>query len=153
MGGLWRAWMGVAAMVGTLGGCGTAAAGVGVSTRQSFEAGQRAFEERRPTLLIENASADEVAIRLNGFRIGTATRGVSCIRLPASTGRIVLELVPMGAAPRRAEAVFLELSPHWRVTIGPSGLARLGEVPMWPSPSRCRPQGKTAGEREAREPS
>ena len=58
--------------------------------------GTNRSESRIPTLLVENASGDHIAVRLNGFRLGTATGGRNRIPIPKAVGKIVLEFDPVG---------------------------------------------------------
>ena len=91
-----------------------------------------------PTLLVENASGDHIAVRLNGFRLGTATGGRNCILIPQVFGEIVLEFVPLGTRPQFAWPVHLGESLHWRVRIEPGGRLKHDLSFLTPAESSCR---------------
>ncbi len=91
-----------------------------------------------PTLLVENTSGDPIAVRLNGFRLGTATSGRNCIRLPRTVGEIVLEFVPLGRHQQLAFPIHLGESLHWRVRVGPGGWLKYDLTSMTPAESSCR---------------
>ncbi len=95
-------------------------------------------DSRIPTLLVENASGNHVAVRLNGFRLGTATAGRNCIQIPRTAGEIVLELVPVGMPPQLAWPIHLGESLHWRVTVGPGGTLKYDLSSLTPAESGCR---------------
>ncbi len=91
-----------------------------------------------PTLLVENTSGDHIAVRLNGFRLGTATSGRNCIEIPQTVGEIVLEFVPLGTPPQLAWPIHLGESLHWRVTVGPGSRLKYDLTALTPAESGCR---------------
>ena len=91
-----------------------------------------------PTLLVDNASGDHIAVRVNGFRLGTATGGRNCILIPQVFGEIVLEFVPLGTHPQFALPVHLGESLHWRVRVGPGGRLKYDLSFLTPAESSCR---------------
>ncbi len=91
-----------------------------------------------PTLLVENTSGDHIAVRLNGFRLGTATSGRNCIQIPQTVGEIVLEFVPLGTHPQLAFPIHLGQSLHWRVRVGPGGRLKYDLTSLTPAESGCR---------------
>ncbi len=91
-----------------------------------------------PTLLVENTSGDHIAVRLNGFRLGTATSGRNCIEIPQTVGEIVLEFVPLGTRPQLAWPVHLGESLHWRVRVGPGDRLKYDLTALTPAESSCR---------------
>ncbi len=91
-----------------------------------------------PTLLVENASGDHITVRLNGFRLGTATGGRNCILIPQVVGQIRLEFDPVGMDPQLAWPVYLEKSSHWRVSIGPGDRLEYDLSWLTPAESSCR---------------
>ncbi len=103
----------------------------------SVERGDRS-DSWIPTLLVENASGDQIALRLNGFRLGTATGGRTCIQIPQTVGEIVLEFVPLGTSPQLAWPVHLGESLHWRVRVGPGGRLKYDISSLMPAESSCR---------------
>ncbi len=103
----------------------------------SLERGDRS-DSWIPTLLVENASGDHIAIRLNGFRLGTATGGRNCILIPPVFGEIVLEFVPLGTRSQFAWPVHLAESLHWRVRIEPGGRLEHDLSFLTPAESSCR---------------
>jgi len=74
-----------------------------------------------PTLLVVSAAADHVAVRVNGFRVGTVTRGRSCVRLPAISGSLRVELVSLSGRATAPEPLLLAPGAHWRLELGPDG--------------------------------
>ena len=90
-----------------------------------------------PTLLVENASGRHIAVRLNGFRMGTASGGRNCIQIPQTVGKIVLEFVPLGMRPQLARPVYLVESLHWRVRVGPGGTLKHDLSSLTPVESSC----------------
>ncbi len=103
----------------------------------SVERGDRS-DSWIPTLLVENTSGEHIAVRLNGFRLGTATSGRNCIEIPQTVGEIVLEFVPLGTRPQLAWPVRLEESLHWRVRVGPGGRLKYDLTALTPAESGCR---------------
>ncbi len=91
-----------------------------------------------PTLLVENTSGDHIAVRLNGFRLGTATGGRNCILIPPVFGEIVLEFVPLGTRPQFAWPVHLGESLHWRVSVEPGDRLKYDLSSLTPAESSCR---------------
>ena len=94
-------------------------------------------DQRLPTLLVENALGRHIAVRLNGFRLGTATGGRSCIRIPQTVGEIALEFVPLGMDPQLAWPVHLLESSHWRVKVGLGVTLRNDLFLLTPAESSC----------------
>ena len=91
------------------------------------------------TLLVENASGGPIAVRLNGFRLGTAIGGRNCIQIPQTVGEIVLEFVPLGTRPQLAWPVDLRESLHWRVTVGPGATPLKYDLSsLTPAEGSCR---------------
>ena len=95
-------------------------------------------DSRIPTLLVENASGNHIAVRLNGFRLGTATAGRTCMRIPRTVGEIVLEFVSFGMRPELAWPVHLGESLHWRVRVGPGDRLRYVLGSLTPAEGSCR---------------
>ncbi len=91
-----------------------------------------------PTLLVENASGEHIAVRLNGFRLGTATRGRNCVLIPQLVGEITLEFAPVGMDPQLAWPVYLEESLHWRVRVEPGDRLKYDLGSLTPAESSCR---------------
>ena len=91
-----------------------------------------------PTLLVENASGAHIAVRLNGFRLGTATGGHNCILIPQLVGEIMLEFDPVGLDPQTAWPVYLEESLHWRVGVEPGDRLKYDLSSLTPAESSCR---------------
>ena len=104
----------------------------------SVERGDRS-DSWIPTLLVENASGDHITVRLNGFRLGTATGGRSCIQIPQLVGQIRLEFDPVGTDPQLAWPVYLEESSHWRVSIEPGDRLEYDLSSLRPAEGSCRP--------------
>ena len=94
-------------------------------------------DSRIPTLLVENASGDHIAVRLNGFRLGTATGGRNCIPIPKAVGKIVLEFDPVGMDSQLAWPVHLGESLHWRVRLEPGGTLKYDLSFLTPAESSC----------------
>ena len=103
----------------------------------SAERGDRS-NSRIPTLLVENASGDHITVRLNGFRLGTATGGRNCIQIPQLVGQLLLEFDPVGMDPQLAWPVYLEESLHWRVSIEPGGRLKYDLSSLTPAVRSCR---------------
>ena len=95
-------------------------------------------DSRIPTLLVENASGDHIAVRLNGFRLGTATGGRNCIPIPKVVGKIMLEFDPVGMDSQLAWPVHLGESLHWRVRLEPGGKLKYDLPFLTPAESSCR---------------
>ncbi len=91
-----------------------------------------------PTLLVENASGDHITVRLNGFRLGTATGGRNCLLIPQIVGQIRLEFDPVGMDPQLAWPVYLEESSHWRVSIEPGDRLEYDLSSLRPAERSCR---------------
>ncbi len=91
-----------------------------------------------PTLLVENASGGHIAVRLNGFRLGTATGGRNCMLIPQLVGEIVLEFDPVGMDPQLAWPVSLTESLHWRVSVEPGDRLKYDLSSLTPAESSCR---------------
>ena len=96
------------------------------------------FDSRIPTLLVENSSGGHIAVRLNGFRLGTATAGRSCIQLPLTVGEILLEFVPLATSPQVAWPIHLGESSHWRVSVGPGERLKYDLGSLRPAQRSCR---------------
>ena len=122
---------GSARLEGTLGGTEVSA------PISSLERANRS-DSRIPTLLVENASGNHIAVRLNGFRLGTANAGRNCIQIPRTAGEIVLEFVPVGMRPQLAWPIHLREGLHWRVTVGPGGTLKYDLSSLTPAESGCR---------------
>ena len=103
----------------------------------SVERGDRA-DSWTPTLLVENASGDHITVRLNGFRLGTATGGRNCMLIPQVVGQIRLEFDPVGMDPQLAWPVYLEESSHWRVSIEPGDRLEYDLSSLRPAEGSCR---------------
>ena len=101
------------------------------------ERGNRS-DSRIPTLLVENASGDHIAVRLNGFRLGTATGGRNCILIPQLVGEIMLEFDPVGMDPQLTWPVSLDESLHWRVSVEPGDRLKYDLSSLRPAESSCR---------------
>ncbi len=95
-------------------------------------------DSRIPTLLVENASGNQIAIRLNGVRLGTATGGRNCIRIPQTVREIVLEFAPVGLRPEFAFPIHLGEGLHWRVRVGPGGTLKYDLAALTPAERSCR---------------
>ncbi len=95
-------------------------------------------DARIPTLLVENASGDHITVRLNGFRLGTATGGRNCILIPQIVGEIRLEFDPVGMDPQLAWPVHLEESLHWRVSLEPGDRLEYDLSTLRAAASSCR---------------
>ncbi len=95
-------------------------------------------DSRIPTLLVENNSGDHIAVRLNGFRLGTVTAGRNCIQIPQTVGEIVLEFDPLGARPQFTLPVYVGESLHWRVRLGPGDRLKYDLGSLTPAESSCR---------------
>lgn len=110
--------------------------GAGVATMNDARTyvGESAF----PSLLVENRSGYQVAIRLNGVRLATATTGFTCVRIPKTVGEIQLEFAPLGIAAQLAPTVYLEESPHWRVELLPGVTIKYDVLSLAPSGRGCR---------------
>ncbi len=103
----------------------------------SVERGDRS-DSWIPTLLVENASGDHITVRLNGFRLGTATGGRNCLLIPRIVGQIMLEFDPVGMDPQLAWPAYLEESLHWRISIEPGGALKYDLASLRPAESSCR---------------
>lgn len=108
-------------------------------------AGAAAPEGWSPTLLVESASVEHVAVRVNGLRVGTITRGRSCIRIPAVSGSVRLDFVSLSGRASAPEPLYLTPGSHWRLVLGPgSKLGRdvqsLGRVDRGCAPGSVRPR-------------
>ncbi len=95
-------------------------------------------DSRIPTLLVENGSGNHIAIRLNGVRLGTATGGRNCIRIPQTAREIVLEFVPVGMPPQFAFPFHLGEGLHWRVSVGPGDALKYELAALTPAERSCR---------------
>ncbi len=96
------------------------------------------FDSRIATLLVENSSGFPIAVRLNGFRVGTATSGRSCIELSQRVGEILLEFVPFASSPQVAWPIHLGESLHWRVSVGPGKRLKYDLGSLRPAQRSCR---------------
>ncbi len=115
------------------GACATAG---GPSPTSSVDADR--FDSWIPTLLVENASGDPIAVRLNGTTLGTATVGRNCMLIPLNVGEIVFEFVPVGMDPELAWPVHLEQSRHWHVNVGPGDTLKRDLSSLAPAESSCQ---------------
>ncbi len=102
----------------------------------SVERGDRA-DSWIPTLLVENASGDPITVRLNGFRLGTATGGRNCMLIPQVVGQIRLEFDPVAMDPQLSWPVYLEESSHWRVSIEPGDRLEYDLSSLRPAERSC----------------
>jgi len=103
-----------------------------VASLARVERGDRR-ESWRPTLLVENYSGEHIAVRVNGFRIGTAAGGRTCISIPQVIGPVAVEFAPLGSDPQTAWPVHLASSSHWRVELRPGN--RLKYDVQWVRPA------------------
>lgn len=90
------------------------------------------------SLLVQNGSGYQVAVYLNGRRIGTATQGRSCLGIPQSVGAIRLVFVPNGAPGYGAPLAFLEESRHWGIELSPGVTIKYDMLSLAPRRSGCR---------------
>ena len=91
-----------------------------------------------PTLLVENASGDHIAVRLNGFRLGTATGGRNCLLIPRLVGEMMLEFDPVGMDAQLAWPISLTESLHWRVSVEPGDRLKYDLSSLTPAEGSCR---------------
>ncbi len=108
-------------------------AGVSIMNARRVEGAGSSFS----SLLVENRSGYQVAVRLNGVRLGTATYGRTCIRVPKTVGEMQLEFVPVGMAAQLAPLVYLEWSSHWRVELTPGVTLKYDVLSLAPSHGSC----------------
>ncbi len=101
-----------------------------------MEPGDRS-DSWRPTLLVENSSGEQIAVRVNGSRVGTATGGRTCIRIPRVMGPLVLEFDPVGTDSELALPVYLESSIHWKVEVRPGPTLKYDVLSMMPAENGC----------------
>ena len=87
---------------------------------------------------MENASGAHIAVRLNGFRLGTATGGHNCILIPQLVGEIMLEFDPVGMDPQLTWPVSLDESLHWRISVEPGDRLKYDLSSLRPAESSCR---------------
>lgn len=99
----------------------------------SAEAGADGF----PTLLVENRSGYQVAIRMNGRRVGTATPGRTCLRLPGLVGELRLEFVALAHRGHQAPVAFFEESAHWAVELNPGVTIKYEVLSLTPQRRSC----------------
>ena len=111
--------------------------GTEVSAPISSVEGVDRSDSRIPTLLVENTSGHHIAVRLNGFRLGTATGGRSCMPISRLAGEITLEFDPAGVDPELAWPIHLGESLHWRVRIGPGVRLKYDLGSLAPAESSC----------------
>jgi len=90
-----------------------------------------------PTLLVESAAADHIAVRVNGLRVGTVTRGRNCLALPASSGSLVLDFTARGEGARAPEPIHLVPGGHWRLSIEASGRLERDVLTLTPVAIAC----------------
>jgi hypothetical protein len=97
--------------------------------------------ERRATdfasLVVENGSGHPVAVRLDNRRIGTATPGRTCIRIPQIIGEMHLRFVAIGTSGYEAPIVFLEESRHWQVVLRPGVTIKYDVLSLSPRRTSC----------------
>lgn len=89
------------------------------------------------TLLVENRSGGQVSVYLDGMRIGTATNGRSCIRIPKTLGELRLVFAPTGSRGFAGPIAYLEESRHWRVELTPGVSMKYDVIGMEPVPESC----------------
>ena len=76
------------------------------------------------TLRVDNASGYHVVVRLEGRRVGTATQGSNCFRLPQPTGEFVLEFERVGASPEYTWPIQVNRDRHWSVKLRPGPMLK-----------------------------
>lgn len=91
-----------------------------------------------PTLLVENTSGYQITVYLGGRRLGTATRGRRCLRMPQMAGELRLTFVAHDGRGYRAPIAFLEESRHWRVEFRPGVTIKYDVLSLKPRRSACR---------------
>ena len=111
---------------------GEAQAGVGWETTASRD------RSRFASLYVDNRSGRHVTVRLNGRRVGTATRGRTCIRIPQMAGELRLEFAAHGERAFSAPIVFLEESAHWGVEFRPGITIKYDVLSLGPRRDGCR---------------
>jgi len=90
-----------------------------------------------PTLLVENRSGYQVGVYLDGTRIGTATTGRSCIRIPKTLGELRLVFASPGSQGFAGPVAYLQESRHWRVKIMPGVTIKYDVLGMRPTHESC----------------
>lgn len=89
------------------------------------------------SLLVQNGSGYQVAVYLNGRRIGTATRGRTCLGISRSVGAMRLVFVPNGTGGYAAPLSFLEESRHWGVELRPGVTIKYDVLSLAPRRRSC----------------
>ena len=106
-------------------------------------ASRRAVDSRSqadafPTLLVDNTSGSQITVYSNGRRLGTATRGRSCLRIPQMVGELHLDFVAHHTHGYRAPIAFLEESRHWRIAFRPGVSIKYDVLSLAPTRTSCR---------------
>lgn len=100
---------------------------------------RRAWRLDVPTLLVDNRSGSQVAVYLDGMRIGTATAGRTCIRIPKTLGELGMVFAPTGSAGFPGPIAYLQESRHWRVELTPGVTIKYDVIGLTPSHESCAP--------------
>lgn len=90
-----------------------------------------------PTLMVDNRSGYQVGVYLDGTRIGTATTGESCIRIPQSQGELRLVFAPTGLPPVLGPIAYLQESRHWQVELKPGVTMKYDVLGLAPAAESC----------------